>query len=259
MHITELANLKNILYFEGNYALFRAEDKQGMFRGVINRRGEIVWNDHWRHIVMRVHGYPHIFKTVDDTREYVYYDVEKHAFVEAPVLDEGVKSQARMIVDNASQISFFKHVPELFSYPSLRYLSDAFIGFSTEKMFWGVKDLEGNIVFPAGFTALFGGGEPNHFVVSLDKREGVIDDKRQWIIPMIYDSLHWRRAYYVAYLRKGNKEPKAGLLDKSGNVLVPFEYDFLDPAYTEELISAKRGDQFLFINSKNEIIDLFNH
>ena len=63
MHIKELKELQKILYFEGDYALFRAVDEKGMYRGVINRKGEIIWNDKWRHIMMRVHGYPHIFKT----------------------------------------------------------------------------------------------------------------------------------------------------------------------------------------------------
>lgn len=66
MHIKVLKEQTQILYFEGEYALFRAKDEKGLYRGVINRRGDIVWNDQWRHIVMRVHGYPNIFKTHND-------------------------------------------------------------------------------------------------------------------------------------------------------------------------------------------------
>ena len=259
MIITELKGLTQILYFEGEYALIRAKDKKGMFRGVINRKGEIVWNVKWRRIVMRVHGFPNIFKTTNEAREFVYYDVEKHDFVEAPVIDESHKSKAQIMIDKASEISFFNHFPGFFSYKSLRYLSDDYVGFSSGIMTWGIKDLDGKIIFPEKFTTLGQGGEPNHFVVNNeDKNEGVINEKGQWVIPPIYSSLHWRRDYYVAYIKvPDRKHPKGGLLDKAGNILVPFVYDFLDPSYTEDLISVKKRGKFFFINSKNERIDLF--
>lgn len=257
MHISELKEAKKILYFEGEYAIFRAVDEHGMYRGMINRKGEIIWNDKWRHIVMRIHGYPSILKTVNGTKEFVYYDVEKHAFVDPPVIDDSKKSRAQLMVENAPEKPFFSYAPGLFDVPSLRYLSDEFVGFYKDRN-WGVQDLDGNVVLPPAFSHVGAGGEPNHFVVRLDDREGVMDDKGNWIIPRIYHSIHWRRAYYVAYIKEPNKEAKAGLLDKTGKVLVPFVYDFLDPAYTEDLISALKRGKFLFINSKNEKIDLFN-
>lgn len=259
MHIKELKELTQILYFEGEYAIFRAKDEQGLYRGVINRKGEIVWNDKWRHIVMRVHEYPNIFRTYNDDKppQRLFYDVEKQAFVESPIIDEQNLSKAHKIVNNAPHIPFFKNAPGFFDYPSLRYLSDDYIGFSYEKMNWGVQDLEGNIVLPVQFDSIGSGGEPNHFAISKDKKAGVIDNQGQWVIPPVYSSIHWRRAYYVAYIQEPRRKEKAGLLDKYGNVLVPFEYDFLDPSYTEDLISAKKRGKFLFINSRNEKIKLF--
>ena len=254
MHIKELKELTQILYFEGEYALFRAKDEQGLYRGVINRKGEIVWNDKWRHIVMRVHEYPNIFRTYNDDKppQRLFYDVEKQAFVPPPTINREL-SRAERIVENAQQIPFF----DFFNYPSLRYLSDDYIGFSPENYNWGVQDLWGNIVLPVQFDSIGSGGEPNHFAVSKDDKAGVINDKGQWIIPPVYDSIHWRRAYYVAYIKEPRRKKKAGLLDKFGNVLIPFEYDFLDPAYTEDIISAKKQGRFLFINSRNEKIKLF--
>lgn len=253
MHIKELKELIQILYFEGEYALFRAKDEQGLYRGVINRKGEIVWNDKWRHIVMRVHEYPNIFRTYNDDKppQRLFYDVEKYAFVPPPTINREL-SRAERIVENAQQIPFF----DFFNYPSLRYLSEEYIGFSQENYNWGVQDLEGNIVLPVQFDSIGSGGEPNHFAVSKDDKAGVINDKGQWVIPPVYDSIHWRWAYYVAYIKEPRRK-KAGLLDKFGNVLVPFEYDFLDPAYTEDIISAKKQGRFLFINSRNEKIKLF--
>lgn len=254
MHIKELKELTQILYFEGDYALFRAKDEKGLYRGVINRKGEIVWNDKWRHIVMRVHEYPNIFRTYNDDKppQRLFYDVEKQAFVPPPTINREL-SRAERIVENAQQIPFF----DFFNYPSLRYLSEEYIGFSQENYNWGVQDLEGNIVLPVQFDSIGSGGEPNHFAVSKDDKAGVINDKGQWVIPPVYDSIHWRRAYYVAYIKEPRRKKKAGLLDKFGNVLVPFEYDFLDPAYTEDIISAKKRGRFLFINSRNEKIKLF--
>ena len=259
MHIKELKELTQILYFEGEYALFRAKDEQGLYRGVINRKGEIVWNDKWRHIVMRVHEYPHIFRTYNDDKppQRLFYDVEKQAFVEPSVLHENEDSKAKQIVQKALHIPLIKEIDDFIDYPSLCYLSEEYIGFSPENYEWGVKDLDGNIVLPVQFDSIGSGGEPNHFAVSKDDKAGVINDKGQWVIPPVYDSIHWRRAYYVAYIKEPRRKKKAGLLDKFGNVLIPFEYDFLDPAYTEDIISAKKRGRFLFINSHNESVKLF--
>ena len=272
MIITELKELTQILYFEGEYALFRAKDEVGMYRGIINRKGEIVWNVKWRHIMMRIHGFPNLFKTITDDKEkgYVYFDVEKLDFVDESIvtellkfIDEGKKSKAQQKVDETAFVSFFDGMPDLFSYKPLCYLSDEYLGFTSTGRHWGVQDLEGNIILSEVYYNVKEGGEPNHFVATLEDRDmrkknkvGVIDDQGEWIIPPIYDSMHWRRAYYVAYIKEPRKKRKCGLLDKHGNILVPFEYDFLDPSYSEDLISAKKGRQFLFINSKNERINL---
>lgn len=258
MHISELKELQKILNFEGEYALFRAVDEQGMYRGVINRQGEIVWNDKWRHITMRVPGYPHLFKTHDDAfNDYLYYDVEAHAFVDAPVLDEGEKSKARILADNAPMIPFFEGIPDLFASPELIYLSDDYLAFTTDCRTWGVQDVEGRIVLPNRYESVSEGGEPNQFVVSEEKHKGVIDDQGRWVIAPQYESLFWRRAYYVAYIKEPRKKRKAGLIDKAGNVLVPFEYDFLIPSHTEDLISVKKRGKCFFINSRNERVKLF--
>jgi hypothetical protein len=256
MIITELKELTQILNFEGEYAIFRAKDEQGSYNGVINRHGEILW--HWRHITMRVKGYPHIFKTISDTPGFVFYDVEKQAFVEAPIIDEGHKSKAQIMVDNAPRIPFFPDVPGLFDYPSLRYLSDEYVGFSTQRMDWGIQDIDGNIIFPEKFSTLGEGGESNHFVVNNeDEKVGVINEKGEWIIPPIYSELYWRKRYYVAYVKEGRKKKRCGLIDQEGGVIVPFEYDYLMPSHTEDLISTKKRGKYFFINSHNEKIKLF--
>ena len=256
MIITELKDLTQILNFEGEYALFRAKDEQGSYHGVINRKGEILWT--WRHITMRIPCYPQLFKSINDTHEFVYYDIEQQAFVEAPVIDRGPISKARQMVDDAPRIPFFPDVPGLFDYPSLRYLSDEYIGFSTQRMDWGIKDIEGNIIFPEQFSTLGRGDAPNHFVVNYDdKHVGVIDEKKEWIIPPAYQELYWKGSYYVAYIQEGRKKQKCGLIDPKGQVLIPFEYDYLMISRTEDLISAKKRGRYLFINSKNERIKLF--
>lgn len=258
MHIKELKELQKILYFEGDYALFRAVDEKGMYRGVINRKGEIVWNEKWRHIMMRIHGYPNLFKThTEGHKGYIFFDVEKLAFVNPPILDDSGKSKAKIMAENAPRIPFFEELPDLLSVPSLRELSDDYLAFTTDARTWGVQDTEGNIILPDVYEEVKEGGKPNHFVVQTEKNYGVIDDKGRWVIPPMYDSLFWRRDYYVAYIKEPRRTRKAGLLDRTGKILVPFEYSFLAPAYTEDLISAKKRGRCLFINSRNEKIKLF--
>ena len=94
-------------------------------------------------------------------------------------------------------------------------------------------------------------------VIGWMKRRHDYEIKKEWIIPPAYQELYWKGSYYVAYIQEGRKKQKCGLTDPKGQVLIPFDYDYLMPSRTEDLISAKKRGRYLFINSKNERIKLF--
>jgi hypothetical protein len=83
---------------------------------------------------------------------------------------------------------------------------------------------------------------------------GVIDLKGNTTFPFEYEHLFFRGNFYVA-----RKDGKAGIIDLEGNILIPFDYEALHPSYDEglNLISAKKDGEFIFINSKQERVELF--
>ena len=70
----------------------------------------------------------------------------------------------------------------------------------------------------------------------------------------MFEWLWFRGSYFLA-----RKNGWAGIIDLKGNVLVPFEYDYLHPSYDEglDIISAKKGGEFFFINSELKKVNLF--
>lgn len=257
MNVRELPGLKAIMGFDGEYAEFKAKDSEGLSRGLINRKGEVVWNDHLWHTIFKLRGHETIFFSMKRGVEgFVYFDVAKQEYIEKPQLPERSKSKAEILVDETP----YKEEVDPFdfrkcSYKPLSVLTDEYLAFAEGLYKWGIRDLAGNILVPARFASISYGGANSHFLVDEEEQYGVIDIKGNWVIP--YGKFEWlwcRGDYFLA-----RKDGKAGIIDLEGNVIIPFEYEYLHPAYNEglDLISAKKEGEFFFINAKQKRIDLF--
>ena len=64
MNVRDIPGLWAISGFDGEYAEFKAKDEQGLYRGLINRKGEVVWNDGLRHTILQVREHPTIFFSI---------------------------------------------------------------------------------------------------------------------------------------------------------------------------------------------------
>ncbi len=257
MNVRELPGLKAIMGFDGEYAEIKAKDSEGLSRGLINRKGEVVWNDHLWHTILKLRGHETIFFSMKRGVEgFVYFDVAKQEYIEKPQLPERSKSKAEILVDETP----YKEEVDPFdyrkcSYKPLSVLTDEYLAFAEGLYKWGVRDLAGNILVPARFASISYGGANSHFIVEEEEQYGVIDINGNWIIPFgKFDRLWCRGDYFLA-----RKDGKAGIIDLQGNTIIPFEYEYLHPAYNEDLdlISAKKDGEFFFINVKQERIDLF--
>ena len=148
-----------------------------------------------------------------------------------------------------------------------KYLNEAYIAFAVRdrnsgaeegsiaallQRKWGVLDLEGKEVLPAIFEDVDMGGKENHFVVEYDGLCGVMDDKQKWIIPREYADIICYDHYYVAFIGRDKTASMCGLLDKDGQVLLPFLYEHIFPSPTEDSITVKRRGRWKVINSKGE-------
>ena len=236
MNVRELPGLKTIMGFDGEYANIKIKGTDGIYHGLINRKGEVVWYDHLLLPPLELRDHDSVFLSMKrGVKGFVYFDVAQQKYIDEPQMSERPK-------DHESHVR------------SMRKLTDKFLAYAEGPKKWGVKDLEGNIIIPAQFDWVSTGGD-DLFIVERDKQYGVIDLKGNWVIPFgRFEWLWWRSNYLIA-----RKDGNAGIVDIEGNTLIPFEYEYLHPAYNEglDLISAKKDGEFFFINSKQERIKLF--
>ena len=256
MNVRELPGLKSIMGFDGEYANIKIKGTDGIYHGLINRKGEVVWNDHLLLPPLELRDYDSVFLSMKrGVKGFVYFDVAHQKYIDEPQVSERPKSKAELIAGNCEDLIYTNEDGHVVHMRSMHNLNDKFLSYAECSKKWGVKDLDGNIVIPAQFDLVLPGGD-DKFIVERDKQFGVIDLKGNWVIPFgRFEWLWWRRTCFLA-----RKESKVGVIDLNGNTLIPFEYEYLHPAYNEEgldLISAKKDGEFFFINSKQERINLF--
>lgn len=256
MNVREISGLRSIMGFEGDYAIYKAKDDDGNYQGVINRKGEIVWDAKLFPPTLLMHGTTVFMSCIRGKSGFFYYDVALQQYVEKPEVEPRPKSKAELIADNSDWLVYIDENGHETQERSLHALTDNLLSYAEGPKKWGVKDLEGNIIIPAQFEELFVGGEDRFLIQTADQKNyGIIDIKGNWVIPFgKFDWLWWRGNCYLA-----EKDGKKGIIDLQGNVLIPFEYEYLHPSYDEglDLISAKKDGEFFFINAKQEKIELF--
>lgn len=278
MNIREIIkDVKYIYYFSGGVAFFRAKDENGSYQGLINQAGEIVWGK-WRNLALRLSNHPDYIKTANEKKEWIYLNVRTLQFESEPEWHKAeMQTPAWQIVKNTPKAQFIKGVETLFDLPTKKYLNEEYIAFAERgrsaaeesrvaafmRQKWGVQDLEGRVVLPAIFEDVDKGGKENHFVVKYDGLCGVMDDKQKWIIPREYANIICYKGngdtngvndHYVAFIGRDKTASVCGLLDKDGQVLLPFEYENIFPSPTEQLITVQQAGQWRVINPKGETV-----
>ena len=255
MNVRELPGLKTIMGFDGEYANIKIKGTDGIYHGLINRKGEVVWYDNLLLPPLELRDHDSEFLSMKrGVKGFVYFDVAQQKYIDEPQVSERPKSKAELIADNSEYLIYTNEDGHESHVRSIRNLVDKFLAYAEGPKKWGVKDLEGNIIILAQFDWVSSGGD-DKFIVERDKQFGVIDLKGNWVIPFgRFEWLWWRRTCFLA-----RKESKAGVIDLNGNTLIPFEYEYLHPAYNEglDLVSAKKDGEFFFINSQQERIKLF--
>ncbi len=114
---------------------------------------------------------------------------------------------------------------------------------------WGFIDVKGKEVIPTIYedvTGDFDGG--SYVIATLNGEQLVIDKNGHTIHFNTCDKLEGN--FYHSNIARAVKNGKYGMVDKTGKVVVPFEYDLLnDPS--EGLIPAQKNSRWGYINDKN--------
>ena len=87
MNVRELPGLRSIMGFEGEYAIFKAKDEDGNFQGVINRKGEIVWDAKLCPPTLLMHGTTVFMSCIRGKSGFFYYDVVQQQYIEKPEVE----------------------------------------------------------------------------------------------------------------------------------------------------------------------------
>lgn len=114
MNIRELSTLDHIMGFKGEYAVFKTQENGRTTQGLINRKGEIVWDAHSIIPILKVADTTFIGMPMN-SHNMVYYDIVNRQEVERPayklLIDggyflRGKKSKWALFVDGKQVTDF---------------------------------------------------------------------------------------------------------------------------------------------------------
>ena len=114
-------------------------------------------------------------------------------------------------------------------------------------------------IYPAGYDnceeIYFDGVSNTHFLVEKNKKKGILRIADQkLIIPCAYDMIEFN--YYKADFINVTKNKKIGLLDLTGKVLLPLEYDYVKTIYAEKgtVFVLNKNKKQTVISKENKVI-----
>ena len=104
----------------------------------------------------------------------------------------------------------------------------------------------GKIIIPADYEKVWDFNEGLAAVADADHRVGFVDNTGELQIPMM--DVDWEDGYYsfenglcvLTHTHSGKK----GAIDKSGNLILPLEYDSINYPYDNGLIKVQNGDHW---------------
>jgi len=134
--------------------------------------------------------------------------------------------------------------------------------FALKNKHWGVVDLDNNTIIPFEYEQIQETIYKNElgkdtFIVQKNGLLGTIDFKNKTVIPIKFEAISGFcetkiKGHYVT------KNGKTGIVDKTGNIIIPTEYDHLY-YHSKEIIKAKRNGKYGIINSQNITIVPFEY
>ena len=140
-------------------------------------------------------------------------------------------------------------------------MSDKYV-FALKDKHWGVIDFENKVVIPFEYEQIKETINYNHLgedtlIVQKNGLLGTINFRNIIVIPIEYEAISGYcqinfNGHYVV------KDGKTGIIDKTGKIILPTEYDFLF-YYTKEEIKAKSNGKYGLINSEMKIIIPFEY
>lgn len=119
---------------------------------------------------------------------------------------------------------------------------------------WGIKDTNGHcVVKPVYDNALVvdsaDGYPQNIFWVRLNEKEGIIDDKGQFLISLEYESVDVINDGYFACCKDG----AYGVLNLENKVILDFQYEEIFE-YVDGLFSVCKDDVYGLVDKTNQIV-----
>lgn len=123
---------------------------------------------------------------------------------------------------------------------------------------WGFKDKAGNIVIPPQYAIASDFSEGLALVkTSVESMYGFINKKGEWVIkPMYFSAGSFHEGLSVVGIGKGYYDTfkKFGAIDKTGETVIPFEYNYLKEFINGRALAEKAGINFyLYKNGKNSL------
>ncbi|WP_316753819.1 WG repeat-containing protein [Pedobacter gandavensis] len=121
----------------------------------------------------------------------------------------------------------------------------------------GLVDQKGKIIVSllySSFQRFDESSLKDYLEVRSDNKSGVVNYKNQVIIPVAFDYISAEKNFFRVTTKEPN--PKVGLYDTNGKVIIAAEYDWIGSSATEgsKILIAKKGATYHFLDANMKLI-----
>lgn len=101
-----------------------------------------------------------------------------------------------------------------------------------------------------------------HYYMDTTLRAGCINLNKEVLIPCVYDGFKAIGKFNEEGIAVAHKGSKYGMIDTRGNIVIPFDYHFVDRNFDETgmaLVMKKSKDiqHYMYVNKRNEVVGTF--
>ena len=216
--------------------------------GFINKSGEVIIPFQFN----RAYGFSEgLAPVMDENEKYGYINANGKFVIPPRYSYAGTFSNGNTIVlDNGKNYVIDKNGNKISeAYSDMDFLSDKYIAYKQGSLY-GVKDLSGKVVKAPFFSDFFGYSE-GMAGVKVQGKWGFMDENFNLAIkPKYTEKLVY--SFFNGYARF-RQNGKVGLIDKSGNEILPAQYDDLYE-YSDNLMAFSEHRKWGYINLQGQIV-----
>ncbi len=148
--------------------------------------------------------------------------------------------------------TYSKEYISLETFDNIKYITENFLRIEKDAMF-GVIDLQGNIIIPLKYNSITS-NKQQLFIVETNGKYGILNKKGVVITQPIFETIETIDNEKLIVRQKIGNQEKYGIIDNSGNIILPIKYSKLTTSSSSSHYIAQLTDKYFLIDSTGKQI-----